>query len=176
MRTTSGLTALGVCALMVASALAAAETKVELSGVHLCCGACVKGVAAAVKKVDGVQAKCDQEAGTVALTAADEGSAKKAISALADAGYFGTADKKDLAIPPDADTPKGKAAKVTVSGVHNCCRSCCVAIKEAVKTVKGVEADTAAPKSQTFEVTGDFDAEELAKALRAAGFNAKIRK
>jgi copper chaperone CopZ len=64
---------------------------------------------------------------------------------------------------------------VTVSGVHNCCGACCKAIKNVVKQVNGVTGDTAAPKKDTFEVTGNFDAAELVKALNDAGFHVKIK-
>jgi len=63
-----------------------------------------------------------------------------------------------------------------VTGVHNCCGNCCKAIKETVKKVEGVKSDTAKPKENTFEVTGDFDAAELVKALNAAGFHVKVKK
>src|SRR5438874_1622855 len=65
--------------------------------------------------------------------------------------------------------------KVELTDVHNCCRSCCKGIKEAVKKVDGVKADTATPKETTFEVTGNFDAEELVKALNAAGYHVKVK-
>ena len=44
------------------------------------------------------------------------------------------------------------------------------------ETPKESKSDTAKPKESSFEVTGDFDAAELVKALNAAGFHAKIEK
>jgi hypothetical protein len=41
--------------------------------------------------------------------------------------------------------------------------------------VDGVTADTATPGATTFEVTGDFPAAALVKALNAAGFSAQVR-
>ena len=38
----------------------------------------------------------------------------------------------------------------------------------------GVTGDTARPRATTFEVTGDFDAAALVKALNAAGFSARV--
>ena len=69
----------GASVVVVLSAASPAETKVEVKGVHLCCGACVKGVATALKGVDGASAACDQKAGTVTITASSEATAQKAL-------------------------------------------------------------------------------------------------
>jgi copper chaperone CopZ len=177
MRLSKWLVLPGVCGLMVlcGTVLALAEAKVELKGVHLCCGACVKGVATALKGVEGVSAKCDQDAGTVTITAKDDAAAQKALDALTDAGYHGETGNPAFTIKETAGVPKGKVKSLTLTGVHNCCRSCCKGIKDAVKTVAGVKADTAKPKDATFEVTGDFDAAEVVKALSAAGFHVKVK-
>ena len=167
------------CGLMVltGTAFALAETKVEVKKVHLCCGACVKGVAAALKKVEGVTPKCDQKAGTVTLTAKDDATAQKALDALGDAGYFGDTGSKTLTIKPAAGVPSGKVKSLKLSNAHNCCRRCCTkAIKTAVKAVDGVTGDTAKPKTADFEVTGDFDAAAVVKALNDAGFQVSVEK
>jgi mercuric ion binding protein len=165
----------GLSSLVALAGLAMAETKVEVKGVHLCCGACVKGVATALKKVDGVTPKCNKDEGTVTITAPDEATAQKALDALAAAGYHGDTGHATLAIKEETNMPAGKVKTLTLTGAHNCCRGCCMAIKEAVKGVKGVTGDTAKPKGETFEVTGDFDAKELVKALNEAGFHAKVK-
>ncbi|MFO0953600.1 MAG: hypothetical protein U0835_21095 [Isosphaeraceae bacterium] len=164
-----------VCGLFVlsGSAMAWADKTVKLEGVHLCCGACVKGVATALKGVEGVKPKCDQKAGTVTLTSASDESLRKALDALGAAGYYGASSEKDLGVKAPK-TSAGKVSSIKLSGVHNCCGSCCRAIKSAVKGVAGVKGDTATPKNESFEVTGDFDPAELIKALNAAGFNATI--
>jgi copper chaperone CopZ len=71
---------------------------------------------------------------------------------------------------------KGKVEKLTLTGVHNCCGRCTNQLKDALKKVDGVKADTAKAKNDTFEVTGNFDAEELVKALNAAGYHVKVKK
>jgi copper chaperone CopZ len=173
----SQLTAVaGFVAALALAGAARAETKVELKGVHLCCPGCTKTVANILKDVDGVKGKCDAKAGTVTLTAKDDAAAKKALQALADGGFHGDTGNKDLAIKDDSGATKGKVKSLTLTGAHNCCRSCCKDIKEAVKKVDGVKADTAKPKATTFEVTGDFDAAELVKALNAAGYHVKVKK
>jgi copper chaperone CopZ len=166
----------GLCGLLVGAGSARAETTVELKGVHLCCPACIKGVADALKKVDGVKGKCDREAKTVTITAPDDKTAQKALDALAASGFTGETGNKDLAIPNDSGVAAGKVASLTLTGVHNCCGACCRAIKDTLKKVDGVKADTAKPKSDTFEVTGDFDAADVVKALNAAGFHVKVKK
>jgi copper chaperone CopZ len=165
-----------LCGLPAWAVPARAETKVELKGVHLCCQGCVKGVAEAVKSVDGAKVACDREHKTVTITAPDDPTAQKALDALAAAGYSGDTGSKDLTIKDDSGAPAGNVQSLTLTGVHNCCNSCCRAIKEAVKKVDGVKADTAKPKSDTFEVSGDFDAADLIKALTAAGFHVKVKK
>jgi copper chaperone CopZ len=166
-----------VAAVLFAMAgFAHAETKVELKGVHLCCPACVGAVAKILKGVDGVSGKCNQKAKTVTITAKDDETAQKALDALAAGGFHGDTGNKDLAQKDDSGASAGKVKGVTVSGVHNCCGACCKAIKAAVKGVDGVKADTAKPKETSFEVTGDFDAAELVKALNAAGFHVKVEK
>jgi copper chaperone CopZ len=158
------------------SARAADEVKVELKGTHLCCGQCVRAVGDILKKVDGVTGKCDQKAGTVTITAKDEAAAKKALAALAEGGFHGDTGNKDLAIKDDSGVEKGKVEKLTLTGVHDCCGQCNGKIKDALKKVDGVKADTAKAKMDTFEITGNFDAAEVVKALNAAGFHVKVKK
>ena len=55
------------------------------------------------------------------------------------------------------------------------CEGCVDAFQEAIKTVKGVTGDTATAKVTTCEVTGEFDAAELVKALNKAGFHVKVK-
>jgi copper chaperone CopZ len=78
--------------------------------------------------------------------------------------------------PKDSGVTKGKVSTLTLTGVHDCCRPCCSAIKGAVKNVDGVTADTAKPKSDTFDVTGDFEASDVVRALHNAGFHIKVKK
>jgi mercuric ion binding protein len=153
-----------------------AETKVELKGTHLCCGKCVQAVEYILKKVDGVTGTCDQKTGTVTLTAKDDASAQKALDALAAGGFHGTTDSKELKIKEDSGAPKGKVKTLALEGVHNCCNKCNTGITGALGKVSGVTGNTAKAKTDTFEVTGEFDAEELIKALNAAGYHVKVKK
>jgi periplasmic mercuric ion binding protein len=168
---------LAIGALVLASGeTARAETKVELKGTHLCCPQCVRAVDTILKKVDGVTGMCDQKAGTVSIIAKDDATAQKALDALAAGGFYGTTDNKDLKVREDSGVSKGKVKTLTLEGVHDCCNLCNKAITGAVDKVAGVTGNTAKAKSDTFEVTGDFDAEDLVKALNAAGYHVKVKK
>ena len=71
---------------------------------------------------------------------------------------------------------KGQIKSLTLSGIHNCCNSCNERINSALGKVNGVTGNTAKARSDTFEITGDFDAEEVVKTLNAAGFHVKVKK
>lgn len=176
MRLTKGLVLPGVCGLMLmtGTAMALADATVEVKGVHLCCGACVKGVGTALKGVQGVEAKCDRDNSAITIKAKDADAARAALDALGAHGYFGATGQNDLAIKATT-APKGKVKSLTLTGVHNCCGACTKAIKKAIKSVNGVQADTAKAKATTIEITGDFEPEAVLKALNAAGFNATIK-
>lgn len=161
---------------LTAGGAAPAETKVVLKGTHLCCGQCVRAVGQILEKVDGCKGTCDQEAGTVTITAKDIETAQKAIDALATGGFHGTTDNKDVKIKDDSGVTKGKVKTLTVAGVHNCCNQCTRSINETVNKVAGVKGNTVRAKVDTFDINGDFDAEELVKALNAAGYHVKVKK
>jgi copper chaperone CopZ len=167
---------LTMLSVLAASTAARAETKVEVKNTHLCCPMCVKAVGEILGKIDGVKGMCDAKAHTITITAKDDATAQKALDALAAGGFQGDTGSKELTFKDDSGVTKGKVASLTLTGVHNCCGMCCKAIKDTVKKVDGVKADTAKPKETTFEVTGDFDAEALVKALNAAGFHVKVKK
>jgi periplasmic mercuric ion binding protein len=150
------------------------EIKVELRGVHLCCQGCVNAADAALMSVEGVNSRYDMDNGTVTFTASDAAAAQKALDALAAAGFHGSTGNNQVAMKAVSGIPQGKVKTLKVSGIHNCCGPCCEAIKGAIATVDGVTGDTARPRATTFEVTGDFDAAALVKALNAAGFSARV--
>jgi periplasmic mercuric ion binding protein len=162
-------------ALLIPVPTATAETKVELKGVHLCCPACAAAVKSALRDFDGVKASCDQKKKIVTISAPDDNAAQKALDALAAHGFHGDSGNSTLKIKEDSGATTGKVTSVTLMGVHNCCRSCNKAIKNAIKNVDGVTGDTAKPKTGSLTVTGNFDAVELIKALNAAGFHVKVQ-
>ena len=173
-RIRTGLVILSAAGMLGAVALA--ETKVEVGNVHLCCPACVKGVSAALKDIEGVKGVCDQKGKTITITAADDAAAQKGIEALSAAGFHGKLETKAVHFPRDSGATKGKVSSLTLTGVHNCCGACNKAIKAAVKKVSGVTGDTAKTKGESFDVTGDFEATDLIRALHEAGFHVKVKK
>ena len=175
MRLFLGLVATSLLSLSSVGSVARAESKVEIKGVHLCCGACEKGVVTALKGLDGVTQVSDRKSKTVTLTASNDEAAQKAIDALAAAGYHGDIESSTLSIKKETNVPAGKVKSLSLTNLHNCCGACGKAIKGAVKTVAGVSGDTVKPKEADFDVTGDFDAAELVKALNAAGFHVQIK-
>lgn len=167
--------ALAGAALLVASTAARAETKVELTGTHICCGACVRDANTILKGVEGVMGKVDQKSKSITITAKDDATAQKAVDALAAGGFHGKIDSKTVAIKDDSGAKKEKVKSLTVTGVHNCCGACTSALKKTLKGVDGVTGDTVKSKATTFEVTGDFEAAAVIKALNDAGFHAKVK-
>jgi copper chaperone CopZ len=166
--------ALLAAVILFAATAFGAETKVLVSDVHICCKSCVTGIETALKDVKGVKFAVDKDKDTVAITADEAANAQAAVDALGGAGYYGKLDSKDVAFKAGA-APDGKVAKVEVSGIHNCCGKCTTAINKAIKAVAGVKETTAKPKLTTFEVTGDFEAKAVVKALNDAGFQAQVK-
>ncbi|HEV8062681.1 MAG TPA: heavy-metal-associated domain-containing protein [Gemmataceae bacterium] len=167
------IAAVAAAAGLAASAGSARADGVEVSGVHLCCGACVRAATQAVSKVDGVSdAKADRPTKKVTFTAKDEATAKAAKAALIEAGFFGTfkVDGKDL---PEATTEAkktDKVAEVTVKNAHICCNACKNAAKGLFK-----DSTVDFPEKNVIKVTGkDLDAAAIVETLHKAGFGGKV--
>lgn len=162
--------------LIVGSVLAG---EVSVSGVHLCCPACAKAVGKALSKVDGVSnAKCDPPARTVTFTAESGDAAKEALAALNKAGFHGsaTADGKAVEVADNSGAKAGdKPAKVTLTGVHNCCGQCLKAIQKTVGGVSGVGEVSVAKREITVS-NNKADVAEIVKALNDAGFHVRVQK
>jgi len=146
--------------------------KLEVKGVHLCCGSCVKAVEGILGKVDGVSAvTCDRTKKTITFEAKDEKARKEAVSALTDGGFYGeiTSEKGEKLTAPAA--PKSeKADEVAVKNVHVCCNSCKRAITALFKDEK-VEF----PAKNEVKISGkDLDKAKVVETLRKAGFNGKV--
>jgi copper chaperone CopZ len=154
------------CLILATSGIASAESTIQLTGVHNCCGSCDKGIKKAIESVEG--AKATTRKGDVTVTAKDEATAKRAVEALLEAGYYG----EGAAAPAVADS---KVKSATVSGVHLCCGKCVTAAEKAVKAVSGVTKHTAAKGVESFTVEGDFSTRELAAALNKQGLNGTIK-
>ncbi|HWA99660.1 MAG TPA: cation transporter [Pirellulales bacterium] len=156
--------------------VANAEVQVELSAMHICCGACARGIEKAVQDLPGVKVTVDKGAATTTIVAENAAAAEKAIAAIAAAGFHGESDKQELAMKDDSGASSGKVARLELTNIHNCCGGCCKAAKEAVKGVAGVSGDSLKPKETTFVVEGSFSPAAVITALNDAGFHVKIVK
>lgn len=168
------LTLFGVLATTVVGAAGAEETRVVVKGVHLCCGACERGVDEAVTQVEAADVQPDRETSTVTIVAPDLATVRLTLAALAEAGYHGTPDHPDLTIRDTSGAPEGQVERLTLTGFHNCCGACARSIEAAITQVEGVENARVAPRAKSCEVTGKFDARAVIAALHAAGFHARI--
>ena len=155
----------------IAASWAAADATVTVEKTHLCCGSCVKGATKAITSVAGAKAECSTKTGSITITAPDAEAAQKAVDALAEAGYYGKTT--GATIKDDSGAPAGNVKSLSVSGIHNCCRKCTIAINNVIKKVPGATCEVAA-KAETFTVTGDFDAATLVKEFNEAGFHVKV--
>jgi periplasmic mercuric ion binding protein len=151
-----------------------AEVTIKLTDMHICCGGCTKAIVAATKDLAGAKVAVDQDSEEVTITAESKEAAQKAVNAIIGAGYHAKTESKEVTIADDSGAKPGNVKRLTVSGAHNCCGACNVAITGALKSVSGVAANTAKPKQPSFVVEGDFDAQAVVKALNDAGFHVKV--
>ena len=154
----------------------AAEVNVKISKVHLCCDGCVAGVEKAVATVPNVTVTADKGTGTVGLRGSDLATVQKAADALVEAGYFGQSDSRRVKMNNRTGAKGQKVPSLQVKGVHLCCGKCVKAVDEAVKSVAGVQSHTAAKGVKSFEVTGNFNDQEVFAALQKAGLAGRVQK
>jgi len=154
----------------------AADVSGKLTDVHLCCQSCVKGVQAAVGKVQGVTVKADKDEGTVTLSGADQASVQKAADALVAAGYYGKISDGSVKLHPETGATGKKVKSLKVEGVHLCCGKCVTSVNEALGSVAGVKGNTATKNAESFEVTGDFRDKEVFDALHKSGLSGHVAK
>lgn len=168
-------TAVALSCVTLAAGVARAEVKVTMSGVHLCCEGCTTAAEKSVAQLPDVKCVANGEERTVTITADKIETAQKAVNALADAGFHGKLDNKDVKFKT-MKLPKEKVQRLEVVGVHNCCPACTKAIKGALGKVKGVKGDNAKPKAKSLVIEGDFLAKDAIAALEKAGFHASLPK
>jgi copper chaperone CopZ len=160
--------ALGAAALFLSGVAYAADVKV--TGVHICCPACTGDITAKLTAAGATNIEAKPGSGTVSFTADD---AQKVVNALFEAGYAG---KVEGAKTPEVKGVEGvKGTAIKVEGVHLCCGRCVQMLNAALKDVGTTDAK---PRAAAFTVTATSETEAAAvvKALRAAGFNARIAK
>jgi len=163
-------------ALALSLSARAADVTAKISDVHLCCPSCVKGVEKAVADVKGLSATADKDAGIVSLTGPDTATVQKGADALVAAGYFGKSSDARIKLAADTDAKGKKVQTLKLEGVHLCCGKCVSAVDKAVKSVPGVKEQTATKNAESFEVTGDFNDQDVLDALHKAGLAGKVAK
>ena len=94
---------------------------------------------------------------------------QKAADALVAAGYFGKSSNPDIKVATDTGAKGEKVQSLKVEDVHLCCGKCVKAVNTALESVPGVKANTATKGAKSFEVTGDFNDQEVFAALQKAG-------
>jgi copper chaperone CopZ len=162
--------------------MASPDVKVEIKGLHLCCGGCEGAATKAITDGGGKDAKADKGAGTITFSASNEKNAQKALDSLAKAGFYGDTGNKALMIHDDSgvvSNPKKAAPKVmslSLQGAHNCCGACAKGIKAALAKVDGYESDDVKDKDGKFTVKGNFEAAAVIKALNDAGYHVTVSK
>lgn len=154
----------------------AADVTAKISNVHLCCKSCVTGVEKAVGKVSGATAAVDKDAGTVSLTAGDAPTLQKAVNALIAAGYYGSTTDSNIKLATTTGAKNAKVQTLKVEGVHLCCAKCVTAVDETLKAIPGVKSHTAEKNAKSFEVTGDFNDQEVFAGLQKAGLTGSVAK
>jgi copper chaperone CopZ len=153
----------------------AGDVSTKLTGVHLCCAGCVKGVTKAVDGIQGVTATASQDDGTVTLTGPDTATVQKAADALVAAGYFGKSSDPAIKINADTGAKGEKVKSLDVQNVHLCCGKCVKAVNTALGEVNGVTGNTAAKGAKSFTVNGDFNDKEVFSALQKAGLTGQAK-
>ncbi len=168
---------LATVSLIAFSLVTHAADPLVVEGPHNCCGGCLRAITKTLEKVRDVSV--DQKKGTI--TAKGKSDAKKAVTALMDAGFYATADGKpgtetgsESKPAPTASTGK-KVTAATVTGVHNCCLKCRNLIQDAMRETTGVKSVEIDPESPTFTLSGEFTHADIIASLNKAGFNGKIK-
>ncbi len=146
-----------------------------LSGVHLCCGGCEKGIAKALAEFEDVEFDVSRSEKTVTLSSSSPRKMQEAVDAIADAGYYGTSNHEAVKIK-EVEAGTGKGDSVEVSGVHLCCGKCIDAVDSAIENIEGAATHNAEKNSPTFTIEGEgITAAAVIAALHAEGINGTVR-
>ena len=155
-------------------ALQADEATATINNVHLCCKNCVTGAEKAVSTVPGAKVSADQDAGTLTLSGPDAATLQKAADALVRAGYYGKSASPAVALKSNTGAKGKQVQSLDIEGVHLCCAKCAKAVDHAVKSVPGVENQTAMKGAKKFQVTGNFNDRAVFDALENEGLSGKV--
>jgi periplasmic mercuric ion binding protein len=165
------LPAIAISAALILLPRLALAGEVKVTGVHLCCKACVKAAEEALD-VDGVtDFSVDRESRTIVIVTDD---AEAALAALTNAGFYGRiAGRPEPESPAIKDESAAKSFQLTRT--HLCCGQCQKAIVAAIRSVPNVE--TVEIEDEVLTVTANRDGVRPSKVLDAihkAGFHAQV--
>lgn len=152
----------------------------RLSGVHLCCEACVEsvsrvGLAGGAPLPPGVSLRGDLRTRTITVRATREGDLRTALGALLAAGFHGESDHPSIA-PVELGPSAGLSDSMIVRGARLGCRGSVSAFTRAAESVEGVQSCKAVEGATTALIAGQgFDPRAVMEALRDAGFGGSYR-
>lgn len=152
----------------------AADVSVKLTELHICCNSCVNVANKVLAEVKDAHGAVNKDEKSISLTGPDKATLQKAVDALVAAGYFGKSSNPEIKVAAETGAKGQKVQTLKIEGVHLCCGSCVDVVDETLKAVPGVKAQTAKKGAKTFEVTGDFNDQEVFTALHKAGLSGKV--
>ena len=155
------------------SALAAENVAVPIERVHICCDECVEGVRNAVTAAGATDLLSDQDTSRLVLFAPDVATAKKAVKAMVDAGYFGRSRNPAVPITAETGAKDATVQSTEIEGVHLCCSSCVEQARGALGAVPGVTSVAASTHGTAIQVKGEFNEKAALDALLDVGFSGK---
>ena len=148
-------------------------TEVVLGGVHLCCSKCEKRMEKALERYDDIKLEFDKDEGTVTFKGESGQAVEDALFKVHDAGFYGTTNHERLKMKKLGGSTK-ELEEVDVRSLHNCCGKCEKAIKNALKTVAGIDEHTLDKGKTSINIKGKFTIAEITKAFGDAGMSATI--
>jgi mercuric ion binding protein len=176
MKTTKYLIATFVAAFALTLAAQADAVSTKITDTHVCCGGCVKAVAAIIATVPGATGAASDDDSTISISGPDAATVQKVADALVAAGFYGKSSNPDIKIVSDTGATGAKVQSLKIEDVHVCCGHCVKAINEALSGVPGVTGNTAAKGATSYTVTGDFTDKDVFDALQKAGLTGKVAK
>jgi copper chaperone CopZ len=146
---------------------------IPIERVHICCDECVEGVRSAVTSAGATDLLSDQDTSRLVIFAPDTATAKRAVKAMVDAGYFGRSRNPEVPITADTGAKDATVKSTEIEGVHLCCSSCVEQAKGALVAVPGVKSVEASTHQPTIQIKGEFNEKAALDALLDVGFAGK---
>ncbi|MEM7143719.1 MAG: cation transporter [Verrucomicrobiota bacterium] len=156
------------------AAMDGTENDVTLTGLHLCCGGCEKGIDKALAEMEDIEYAVSRSSDSINITSSKSSAIQDAVDAIAAAGYYGKSNFAEIAIEEVKGTSTEKTDSADISSLHICCGACERAIEETLTAVEGVASVAIDKQARTATVTGDFTTADTVSALQTAGFHPSL--